>query len=162
MTRGQLYFFCGKMAAGKSTLAREIAARENAVMLVQDTLLDGLFPGEIVGVASYLKYSTRLNQTMAPHIVALLSKGLSVVVDFPGNTRGQRAWFREIIEGAGAGHELHYLDAPDEVCRRQLKDRSRHLPAGAPWTSDADFDVIAAHFVPPAPDEAFTVIVHKR
>jgi predicted kinase len=159
---GKLYFFCGKMAAGKSTLATKIAARENAVMLVQDKLLDGLFPGAIVDVASYVKHSTRLNRTLAPHLVDLLSKGLAVVIDFPGNTRRQRAWFREIIQRSGAEHELHYLDTPDEMCRRQLKERSRHLPPGTPWTSDADFDVIAAHFDPPAPDEAFTVIVHKR
>lgn len=32
---GKLFFFCGKMAAGKSTLAREIARREDAVLIVQ-------------------------------------------------------------------------------------------------------------------------------
>ncbi len=31
----KLIFLCGKMAAGKSTLARELADRENAVLLVQ-------------------------------------------------------------------------------------------------------------------------------
>jgi predicted kinase len=41
---GKLIFFCGKMAAGKSTLAREIARREDAVLLVQDDLLRQLFP----------------------------------------------------------------------------------------------------------------------
>ena len=157
-----LYFFCGKMAAGKSTLARTIAARESAVLLVQDTLLDGLFPGEIVDVASYVKNSTRLNRTLAPLIVDVLSKGVAVVVDFPGNTRGQRAWFRAIIEQAGVGHELHVIDAPDDLCRRQLRERSKHLPAGTPWTSDADYDIIAAHFDPPGDDEGFNVVVHKR
>jgi len=29
-----------------------------------------------------------------------LSKGVSVVLDFPGNTKVQRAWFRELIERA--------------------------------------------------------------
>ena len=41
----KLIFFCGKMAAGKSTLARDLARRENAVLLVQDEFLDHLFPG---------------------------------------------------------------------------------------------------------------------
>lgn len=31
----KLIFFCGKMAAGKSTLATELAAREHAVLLYQ-------------------------------------------------------------------------------------------------------------------------------
>jgi thymidine kinase len=34
----KLIFFCGKMAAGKSTLAKELAARERAVLLNQDQL----------------------------------------------------------------------------------------------------------------------------
>lgn len=31
----KLIFMCGKMAAGKTTLSRELAAREDAVLLVQ-------------------------------------------------------------------------------------------------------------------------------
>src|SRR5437667_2107198 len=40
----KLIFLCGKMAAGKSTLARELADRENAVLLVQDDFVTALFP----------------------------------------------------------------------------------------------------------------------
>ncbi|MGH9883153.1 MAG: AAA family ATPase, partial [Pyrinomonadaceae bacterium] len=46
----KLIFLCGKMAAGKSTLARDLAQRENAVLLVQDEFLDHLFPGEITDI----------------------------------------------------------------------------------------------------------------
>jgi predicted kinase len=42
----KLFFLCGKMAVEKSTLARDLARRENAVLPVQDALLDRLFPGE--------------------------------------------------------------------------------------------------------------------
>ena len=34
--RGKLLFICGKMAAGKSTLSKELAAKEDAVHLAQD------------------------------------------------------------------------------------------------------------------------------
>jgi shikimate kinase len=46
-TSAKLIFLCGKMVAGKSTLARDLAKRENAILLVQDELLDALSPGEI-------------------------------------------------------------------------------------------------------------------
>jgi len=49
-TSATLIFFCGKMAAGKSTLARDLAVRENAVLFVQDDFLDALFPGEITDI----------------------------------------------------------------------------------------------------------------
>jgi predicted kinase len=157
-----LYFFCGKMAAGKSTLARELARRDNAILFVQDDLLDALYPGAVVSVATYVEYAGRINTMLAPHIIAILKRGVSVVVDFPGNTRPQRAWFRGLIDQAAVPHELHYLDTADEVCRAQLKSRSRHLPPGTPWTTDADFDLIASHFEAPAADEGFTLVVHER
>ena len=158
----KLIFFCGKMAAGKSTLAKQLAAREHAVVLSQDNLLERLFPGEIVNIPNYIKFAGRLNSAIGPHVVTLLTLGTSVVLDFPGNTRSQRAWFRELFEQAGVEHELHVIDAPDALCKRQLKERSKHLPAGTPWTSEAEFDMIMAHFLPPAEDERFNVIHHHR
>ena len=158
----KLMFLCGKMAAGKSTLARALAEREGAVLLVQDDLLDSLYPGEIIDIPDFVRCSSRLRNALEPHVGALLAKGISVVLDFPANTKTQRAWFRGLFERAKVGHELHFVDAPDSVCKSQLKDRSRHLPPGAPWTTDAEFDAVTAYFQPPSADEGFNVLRHER
>lgn len=160
--KGRLYFFCGKMASGKSTLANQLAEREQAVLLSQDDLLETLFPGLIINVASYLEYAGRINKMLAAHVASLLSKGLNVVLDFPANTRNQRAWFRGIIDAAGVEHELHFVDTPDAICKAQLKARSAHLPAGTKWTTEEDFELISSHFRAPAADERFHVIRHAR
>jgi predicted kinase len=160
--KGRLIFFCGKMASGKSTLAKELAERENAVLLVQDELLEALFPTLIVNVASYLEYAGRVNKVVAPLATALLVKGVNVVLDFPANTRSQREWFRGIIDAAGVDHELHYMDTSEATCKAQLKARSAHLPPGTKWTTEEDFQLIASHFRPPAPDEGFQLILHRR
>ena len=159
---GRLLFLCGKMAAGKSTLSKTLAEQADAVLLVQDEWLERLFPGQILEVADYIACSRRLNAALTPHVRALLARGLSVVLDFPANTRNQRAWFREILDGSGVAHELHYVVASDALCKRQLKQRSAHLPPGTPWTTEADFDAITALFEPPADDEGFIVIRHER
>src|SRR5215469_11313882 len=158
----KLMFFCGKMAAGKSTLARDLAVRENAVLVVQDDFLNALFPGEITDIPGFVKCSSRLQNALTPHVCALLSKGISVVLDFPGNTKVQRAWFRELIERADVEHELHLVDASDALCKSQLRDRSKGLPAGTPWTREADFEAISAYFQPPSEDEKFNVVRHER
>ena len=106
---GKLIFLCGKMAAGKSTLARQLAARDNAVLFVQDQLLDALYPGAVINVASYIEYSTA-----------------------------------------------------DEISKAQLKARSQHLPPGTPWTTEADYELIASHFSVPSDEERFNVIHHRR
>ena len=160
--KAKLLFMCGKMAAGKTTLARDLTQREDAVLLVQDEFLEALYPGEIVDIPGFVRCSSRLRESLAPHISALLSKGVSVVLDFPGNTKNQRTWFRTLFEAAGAAHELHFIDASDDVCKRQLRDRSRNLPAGTAWTTDAEFDAITAYFEAPASGERFNIIRHER
>ena len=158
----KLMFLCGKMAAGKSTLARDLAEREDAILLVQDDFLEHLWPGEITDIPEFIDRSARLKNTLAPHICALLSKGISVVLDFPGNTKAQRAWFRELFERANVEHELHFVDASDDLCKRQLKDRSRHLPPGTAWTTDAEFETVTAYFQPPSKEEGFNVVCYGR
>ena len=133
--KGKLLFLCGKMAAGKSTLSKALAEREDAVLLILDEFLDQLFPGEIVDIAAFVTYSSRIRDALAPHICSLLSRGMSVVLDFPGNTRNQRIWFRQLCQQAGAEHELHFIDASDDVCKRQLRERSKGLPPGTRWTT---------------------------
>ena len=84
--RAKVYFMCGKMAAGKSTYARELAQTKNAVLLIQDELLDAFYPGEILSIQDFVKYSARLRGALSLHIQDLLSRGVSVILDFPGNT----------------------------------------------------------------------------
>lgn len=161
---GRLHFFCGKMAAGKSTLAQQLAAREGAILLAQDELLAALYPGAIADLRAFAECSTRIQAALAPHIGALLSKGLSVVLDFPANTKRQRAWFRQLLDASGAEHALHLIDASDALCKQQLRLRSaqRGLAPGTKWTTDADFDEVTAYFDPPSTDEGFNVVRHVR
>lgn len=161
-SKATLYFMCGKMAAGKSTYARQLARDHNALLLAQDDFVAALFPGEIHDIPSFVKYSGRVKNALSGLICDLLSRGISVVLDFPGNTRNQRQWLRNLCERANVDHELHYIDASDDLCKRQLRQRSEALPAGSAWTTDAEFDLITAYFQPPADDEHFNVVRRER
>jgi predicted kinase len=158
----KLIFMCGKMASGKSTLARNLAERENAILIVQDEFLDKLFPGEITGIPAFVNSYSHLKDALTPLICALLKKGVSVVLDFAANTKDQRAWFRLLFERTNAVHELHLIDASDTLCKIQLEERSKHLPTGSPWTTAAEFESITAHFQSPSEDEGFNVVRHQR
>jgi predicted kinase len=156
-----LHLVCGKIAAGKSTLVNELARRPHTVVVREDYWLARLYPGEQNSLADYARNSARLRSTIAAHLVDLLRRGLSIVLDFPANTPSSRAWMRTLLEGAECAHQLHYLDVPDEVCRTRL--RRRNESGTHDFTvSDDDFDRFTAHFVPPAPDEGFDVVVHRQ
>lgn len=154
-----LHLLCGKIAAGKSTLARRLASETRSLLISEDFWLSRLYPEEIQTLEDYLRCSGRLKQAMGPHVEALLRAGQSVVLDFPANTRRQRDWLRSLFVAAGADHRLHYLDLPDAVCKARLQHRNRE--GGHDFApSEDDFDLITGYFQPPAPEEGFEVIRH--
>jgi predicted kinase len=162
MTAGQptLHMLCGKIAAGKSSLAARLGAAPLTVIVSEDKWMFPLFGDELKEVADYVRLSARLRAAMAPHLVDLLRAGMSVVLDYPANTLANRAWMRGLFEAAGAAHRLHYLDVPDEICRARLHARN----AGGEHefaATDAQFDLITSYFVPPTADEGLEILVHR-
>lgn len=154
-----LFLICGKIAAGKSTLAAELAAAPSTILISEDQWLARLYRSEMKTIADYVQYSARLREVMGPHVEGLLRNGTSVVLDFPANTRKQRQWMRGILERSQADHELHFLDIPDHICKTRLSERNS---AGTHdfAVSDAEFEQITSYFLPPAADEEFNVIPH--
>ena len=155
-----LHLVCGKIAAGKSTLVTELGRLPGTVVVREDQWLARLYPGEQNSLADYVRNSTRLRSAIAPHLIDLLRSGLSIVLDFPANTPGSRAWMRTLFEGAGCAHRLHYLDFADEVCKARLRQR-KASGAHEFTVSDEEFDLFTAYFVPPSADEAFEVVLHR-
>lgn len=153
-----LHFMCGKAGSGKTTLARKLAAAHAAVLLCEDEWLLAL-EADIKGVADYVRHSRPLRAAIGPHVVRLLSLGLSVVLDFPANTPKDRVWFRSLFESAGADHVLHYISGSDELCKRRVRQRNEMKPAGIYFgdVSDAEFDEVTRYFVPPSQNEGFHV-----
>ena len=155
-----LYLLCGKIAAGKSTLARRLAARPATLLITEDHWTSNLFSDDLRTIDDYARYSARLRAAMGPHVVDILRQGLSIVLDFPANTVSNRNWMRSLIARANVAHELHLLDVPDTICKQRLRERN----AGAqhPFqVSEADYDLFTSYFVPPGPNEGFNVVVHR-
>ena len=152
-----LHMVCGKIGAGKSTLAQRLAQAPATVLISEDAWLDALYPGEIRELPDYVRTSGRLKKAMADHVGALLAAGVSVVLDFPANTASNRAWARGIFERAGAAHTLHFLDVPDAVCKARL--HARNASGEHPFeTTEAQFDLITSHFAAPSHEEGFHVV----
>ena len=154
-----LYLLCGKIAAGKSTVASSLAARPTTILISEDHWNSSLFPGELNTIDDYRRCSARLRNAMGPHVVSLLKAGVSVVFDFPANTIATRRWLRTILEGANVAHELHFVDTPDDICKQRL--RGRNATGEHPFkASEADYELFTSYFVPPSPEEGFNVVAH--
>jgi hypothetical protein len=66
---------------------------------------------------------------------------------------------RGLIDEARVPHEMHLLDVADALCLQRL--RRRNASGEHPFAvTDEEFAQFTRHFVPPAPDEGFNVVVH--
>jgi predicted kinase len=154
-----LHLLCGKIAAGKSTLADVLAAAPGCVRLDEDTLMATLYPGEIATLEDYSVRTLRLEAAIGPHVAALLRAGLDVVMDFHANTRRRRAWMRGLVEASGCEHRLHVLDVTDAVCLERLHARNAagtHRYA----VTDEEFHAFTRYYDPPEDDEGFRLVRH--
>jgi len=155
-----LYMLCGKVAAGKSTLGQRLAT-PGSIVIAQDHWMSKLYKQELQSVADYARLIPRLRDAIGPHVADLLRAGLCVVMDWPANTIASRAWMRRIFESAGASHQLHFLDVPDEVCLARLQVRNaegRHEYT----VSRAEFEELTRYFEPPTPAEGFDIVIHRE
>jgi predicted kinase len=155
-----LHLICGKIAAGKSTLAAELASRPATILISEDAWLSCLYKDEQKTIEDYVRNSRRLREVMGDHVVTLLQAGLSVVLDFPANTPASRQWMRRLFERAGVSHRLHFLDVPDDVCKGRLRARNA-AGTHAFNATDAEFDLFTSYFVPPSADEGFDIETYR-
>ena len=154
-----LHMFCGKIAAGKSTLASKIAAEENGILISEDAWLHALYADQLHSGADYVRCSRLLRTALAPHVAELLAAGLTVVLDFQANTREVRDWLKALLSDTAADHRLHVLTPPDAVCLARL--RARNASGEHPFVvTDAQFERISAHFDPPTPEDGFTLVFY--
>ncbi|GAB1258374.1 hypothetical protein NBRC116494_28760 [Aurantivibrio plasticivorans] len=158
---GELIFFCGKMGAGKSTMANQLASKAGAILISEDAWLAKLYPGEIDTFDDYLQFSARLKPLIKDLAISLLASGVTVILDFPGNTKTQRTWFRSILQAGEYPHRLIYLNADDDLCLDRLAIRREEQPERAAFDNEAVFKQVTQYFEPPSDDEGFQVDVIK-
>ena len=159
---GTLIFFCGKMGAGKTTRSKQLAQNRNAVLISEDEWLESLYPGQITTFEDYLKFSSRLKPLVRSHVQNTLCTGMNVVMDFPANTVSQRKWFKTLFSEINAPHELIYMNISDEICLKQIAQRSIEQPERASFDTEEVFRQVTSFFEEPSADEGFNIKLVDR
>ena len=112
----------GLPGSGKTTFARKLAAQVPLAILESDALRKAL--------VTRPNYSTRESKRLfaAIHMLAyeLLMEGISVLVDATNLRESNRAELHALAERAGVRLFLVGIEAPQEVIRERLEQRTMH------------------------------------
>jgi predicted kinase len=145
--QARLILTCGLPGAGKTVLARQLAADRSAVRLTKDEWLTAL--GSSPWDAPTREKVEHELWRLAQEILGL---GLSVVLDFGLWGRAERDEMRSAARGLGVAVELHFLDVPAEELWQRIEARNRRPPWDEHPIRRADLDGWLSSFQ--APDAA--------
>jgi predicted kinase len=131
----RLILTCGLPGAGKTTLARQLAADRSAVCLTKDEWLTAL------GSSPWDTPTREKVELELWHLAQeILRLGLSVVLDFGLWARIERDEMRSVARGLGVGVELHYLEVPTDELWRRIQTRNSQPPWDTYPIRRADLD----------------------
>ena len=145
-----LYLFTGISFAGKSVLARQVAARLGMPRVDPDEVSHRLglgLAGEFLSDVQWAQIHTKAEGEACAH----LSAGSSVVYDTTAFTRRERDHLRALATQCGATSRLIFVDTPRDLAHQrwlaneQTRARTRVHPA--------DFAMVADLFASPDSDE---------
>jgi predicted kinase len=147
VSEARLILTCGLPGAGKTELARQLAADRSAVRLTKDEWIWAL------GSSPW----DRPTQEKVEHELWRLAQevlrlGLSVVLDFGLWARIERDEMRTVARDLGVGVELHYLEVSADELWRRLQVRNTAPPWNSQPATRADLDEWLSIFQ--APDGA--------
>ena len=131
----RLILTCGLPGAGKTTLARQLAADRSALCLTKDEWLTAL--GSSPWDEPTREKVKHVLRQLAQDILRL---GVSVVLDFGLWARIERDEMRSAARGLGVGVELHYLDVPPAELWRRIEARNSEPPWDSYPIRRADLD----------------------
>lgn len=145
-----LVFLCGLPFAGKSSLARALAARTGARLISLDGINDerglGLDGADITPEQWDVTYAMAYQR-----VAESLAAGESVVYDETNFLRSQRDAVRAIAAHAGVTARLIWVTTPEVNARaRWLANRRSHARFDV---RDQDFAYVATRFEAPSSDE---------
>lgn len=131
----RLILTCGLPGAGKTVLARQLAADRCAVRLTKDEWVCAL------GSTPWDESTrARVEHELWQLAQEILRLGLSVVLDFGLWARIERDEMRTAARELGVGVELHYLEVPVKELWRRVEARNSQPPWDSYPISRADLD----------------------
>lgn len=156
---GTVHVMCGLVAAGKSTIARSVAAEVGAVRLSRDEWMLRLHGGRFDD-PSAVEFLERVDPLMWDVALDIATAGMPVLLDWNFWSRKRRAEARRRTGERALGLVVHWVDVSVDVAVRRAGQRQAKGPRDAYAISEAEVRHFATIFEPPTDDERLDVRHH--
>lgn len=150
-----LSFLVGPVGAGKSTLARQRAARSPSLFLDVDTWMVRLYGGDARPAANvvawYVERRERVRELIWTVAADALAAGVSVQLELGLVTAAEReAWFARAVD---VDVEITVVDAPRDVRRERVARRNLSASSDVQRVPPAFFEAASDAWQPISDDE---------
>ena len=154
-----LHLMVGLPCSGKTTWARQLETRHNALRLTPDEWHIRLFGhdfGEDVGASDQMRHDIRheaVEAVMWDVASRALVLGVDVILDFGCWVRSQRDEFRSKAAAIGADFVIHFSDASQQELLERLRIRNAQLSETTFYIPERKLREWMRLFEPPSRDE---------
>jgi predicted kinase len=147
-----LYLICGLPGSGKTTLAKQLEKKHNALRLCPDEWIAQILedPNDRTEMDRLRDIIESIQWGVAKRSLVL---GMNVILEYGFWSRRERIRFRTEAESLGAHVELHFLNVKLHELIRRIEKRNTELPAGTFHVSREELLLWARSFEPPTEDE---------
>ena len=154
-----LHLMVGLPCSGKTTLARDLEVKHNALRLTLDDwhiYLFGLDFGDDMDAKAEAQHTVRhkaVEAVMWAVAAKVLVLGVDVVLDFGCWARGERDDYRLRARQLGVDFRIHYTEESEEVLLERLTVRNAQLPESTFYIPEGKLKEWMRLFEPPSQDE---------
>jgi predicted kinase len=149
-----VYMICGFIGAGKTTFAKKLEAKTEAVRITKDEWLIKLL-GHDPRVEGFGEYDAKMCELSNDVAFQFVEHGVDVIIDNGFGVREQREEMKKRIESVGAEAVLYYVKCPMKVMKERVINRSSNLTEDSFEIDEGLFDSYVKYWQPPGEDEDY-------
>lgn len=150
--RPTLHIMVGMPGSGKTTYAKQLEQTTGAILFSPDPWQLILF-GDDVNDPDHDRRHTAVEDIQWELAQKLLSKGVSVIMDFGYWGRSERRSLYETAKSLNAYFRVHYMDVPMDELMRRIDKRNADPNQPSFTVTEADMRLWFSWFEPVTPEE---------
>lgn len=147
------YVICGFIGAGKTTFARKLEKKTEAVRITKDEWIIKIFGNKITLDKKFEVFDKNITELATDIAFRILRSGKDVIIDEGFWVRSQRDDIKKKILGVGAKPIFYYVEYSVEKMRERVINRSKYPSIDSFEISEEMFDKYLKYWEPPTKEE---------